>query len=265
MRAQAVKIYMDKKYLDKRNKVRLCYSCSNFKLMEENIILSEMGGAEFAAYFNELSRAGQNAFAKEYQTEILALKNAEIFAFLCDEGYFNYLAALYETGSYKQKCKAFISYYGVERTVWRRPSLEEEKKVLAVAVKDLELLRFLREDTTFFWNENKMRLRRTVYENVSLEGLDYLLLWSVRNFVPVPRMLGTQMFARASAKVIRRYTTKIGVFTGDQGVNFPQICALYERKDLSEDTKVKLILAVINRFYVTPQTIAQMRKADILV
>lgn len=230
----------------------------------DDIILSEVGVTEFVTYFSKLSRPQKIAFAKAHYEEILALKNADIFAYLCGGGFFNYLAALFETGDEEQKCEAFVRFYGKARVIWLCPPRKSLESVVIAAAKKMELMRFLREETDFFqgYNRNSIYLRRLVYENASPECLDYLFFWVIRNNVSVSRISGLQLFARASANVIRRYISKIAFFSGSySGICFQHIKALYDREDLSHEVKMELIFSTVNHFRVSEQVITQMRKA----
>lgn len=230
----------------------------------DGIILSEVGVTEFVAYFSKLSHPMKMAFAKERRGEILALHNADILDYLCAKGFFNYLADLFEIGDADQTAEAFYQFYGRVRQVWLRPSRADERKVIVAAAKREELVRFLREDTNFFWSDGNDRifLRRLVYENTSVAVLDYLFLWAVRNDISVSKVSGLQLFGRANAQVIRRYISKIAFFSGSyRGISFLHIKALYDRKDLSRDVKLELIFSAVNNFHVSESVITQMRKA----
>lgn len=225
-------------------------------------MLSEVGVVEFAAHFNKLTRPARIKFAKERQSEILALRNADIFDYLCTRGFFNYMAALFDVGDEEQTREAFIRFYGDHHMVWLKPSRDDEKRVIIAAAKRMELIRFLREETIFFWSNASCWLRNLLYENASRDGLDYLFLWAIRNYVSVSKISGLQLFGRASAHIIQRYISKVAFFSGGYaGLHFSHIKALYEREDLPYNVKMELIFAAVNHFRVSANVITQMRKA----
>lgn len=230
----------------------------------EDIILSEVNVAEFAAYFDKLARQQKAVFAKERRDEILALHNPDILSFLCARGYFCFLGPLFKIGNEEQTRKAFVGFYGRKKRGWMIPSREDERMVIEMASKRLDLVRFLCEETEFFCDEEwyPKGLKHIIYRNAPVECLDYLFNQAIRNSISVSRLAGVQLFSRASVPVIRKYISKIAFFSGElRGINFTHIKSLYDRPDIPREVKMELIFAAINHFRVGEQVITKMRKA----
>ena len=94
----------------------------------DRIILGNVSGEEFDAYFKNLNWPGRMAFVRSRRCEIAELANPKILDTLCDYGYFNALLPLVSAD--KEAADAqIISYYAPGRERVRiAPSPDDERE-----------------------------------------------------------------------------------------------------------------------------------------
>lgn len=135
----------------------------------DRIILGNVSGEEFDAYFKNLNWPGRMAFVRSRRCEIAELANPKILDTLCDYGYFNALLPLVSAD--KEAADAqIISYYTPGRERIRiAPSPDDEREILKYAAGRLDVIRFLREKTMRFLELSHPRVpfRLTIYENAT--------------------------------------------------------------------------------------------------
>lgn len=236
--------------------------------MENNCELSKTSAAEFVAYLQKMLFTNQKQFVQEHQKDIIALKNADVFSFLCSKGFYCFLLPLFETGNEDDIFDAFADCYSFKHNVRIKMSKVDEAAIMKLAAKRYELVYYLRENTKFFEGETSHQryLRSIIYENASDECLNYLFDWVAERGISVTQRTGVLLFGKAKEQVLRRYISRVGFFTGDRsGVNIQHVKALLERADFSNETKVQLILLAINHFRVCDNVITEIRRNGVLV
>ena len=234
--------------------------------MENNFDLSRTDVGAFVTFFQKMACNRQTEFVKNRRSEIVALQNVDIFSFLCSKGYYIFLLPLMEIGDEEDSFDAFATYYGRKRRAWMKVPKADEIILMKKAAKRFDMMYQLRENTEFFIGsgDKTTLLRYVIYENASPECLNYLLNWVIKNSISITKREGLILFGKADAFVLRKYITKISHFTGSQnGVSFPHIQALFNRSDLSYETKMELICLAINHFPVNDSVIGKMRKAGL--
>lgn len=237
----------------------------NFKSME-SIRLNEISGQEFGSFFKKLKWSQRSVFVREHRSEIEATSNADVLQCLCEFGYFSALYPLVAIDS--NRANSFIiDYYTPQAKRWKTyPSRDDERKILVHVAKELELVRFLRENTNRLWDfSSKVPFISLIYENATQEVLDYLISWHSKNFVPISSNQAYAMFALASPCVIQKYLTKIGSLNGNHGfVTYGHLKNLAVRTDIDVEEKHELLLLTVNRLKVRTQTIHDLRVAGLL-
>ncbi len=233
----------------------------------DKIILDGITATEFVAFFDKLSVAKQVRFIKERRSEILALKNVQIFKYLCAREFYNFMPAFMELGGKEETFEAFVKFV-LREQARIKVSQENAKLVMQFASQRLDMLKFLREETIFFVGEttDRIMLHTVIYKNATQECLEYLLGWAIRNHISVSRTIGEIMFRRAKAETIRSYCSRISFFSGSiSGIGFQPLLALYRRTDLTEDVKTELIFYAINHFRVSDTVISKLRKVGMCI
>lgn len=233
----------------------------------DRIILGNVSGEEFDAYFKNLNWPGRMAFVRSRRSEIAELANPKILDTLCDYGYFNALLPLVSAD--KEAADAqIISYYTPGRERIRiAPSPDDEREILKYAAGRLDVIRFLREKTTRFLELSHPRVpfRRTIYENATREVADYLFEWMCRNHLPLGTSGTYSLFAKASPEVIRDYLVKVGCLSANRGfVSGKALRLLAQRADIDAEDRHELLLLTVNRLKVSPQTIINLRRDGLL-
>lgn len=233
----------------------------------DRIILGNVSGEEFDAYFKNLNWPGRMAFVRSRRCEIAELANPKILDTLCDYGYFNALLPLVSAD--KEAADAqIISYYTPGRERIRiAPSPDDEREILKYAAGRLDVIRFLREKTMRFLELSHPRVpfRLTIYENATQDVADYLFEWMCRNHIPLGTAGTHCLFAKASPGVIRDYLVKVGCLSANRGfVSSKDLRLLAQRADIDAEDRHELLLLTVNRLKVSPQTIINLRRDGLL-
>lgn len=229
----------------------------------DRIILGNVSGEEFDAYFKNLNWPGRMAFVRSRRCEIAELANPKILDTLCDYGYFNALLPLVSAD--KEAADAqIISYYTPGRERIRiAPSPDDEREILKYAAGRLDVIRFLREKTMRFLELSHPRVpfRLTIYENATQDVADYLFEWMCRNHIPLGTAGTHCLFAKASPGVIRDYLVRVGCLSANRGfVSGKDLRLLAQRADIDAEDRHELLLLTVNRLKVSPQTIINLRR-----
>ena len=233
----------------------------------DRIILGNVSGEEFDAYFKNLNWPGRMAFVRSRRCEIAELANPKILDTLCDYGYFNALLRLVSAD--KEAADAqIISYYTPGRERIRiAPSPDDEREILKYAAGRLDVIRFLREKTMRFLELSHPRVpfRLTIYENATQDVADYLFEWMCRNHIPLGTAGTHCLFAKASPGVIRDYLVRVGCLSANRGfVSGKDLRLLAQRADIDAEDRHELLLLTVNRLKVSPQTIINLRRDGLL-
>lgn len=237
----------------------------NFKSME-TIKLNEISGHDFGAFFRKLNWKQRSNFVREHRSEISTSCNTDVLQCLCEFGYFCALYPLVAIDS--NRANSFIiDYYTPQPKRWKTyPSRDEEIKILVYVAKNLEIVKFLRENTNKLWDfSSKVSFSSLIFDNASQEVLDYLVSWNSKNIVPLSSNQANAMFSKASPLVIRKYLGKVGSLTGNHGfVTYTQLKNLSVRTDLDADEKHELLLLTVNKLKVRTQIIHDLRVDGLL-
>lgn len=232
----------------------------------DSIRLNEISGQEFGSFFKKLNWKQRTNFVREHRSEIAVSNNADVLQCLCEFGYFNALYPLLALDS-KRANSFIVDYYTPQPKRWKSyPSSDDERKILVHVAKELELVKFLRENTNKLWDfSSKLPFTSLIFENASQNVLDYLISWHSKNFVPLSSNQANAMFALASPCVIQKYLAKIGSLTGHRGfVNYGHLKNLAKRTDIDVDEKHELLLLTVNTLKVRPEVIHHLRVDGLL-
>lgn len=232
----------------------------------ENIVLNEISGQDFGAFFKKLNWTQRATFVREHRSEIKQSSNVEALTCLLDYGYFNALYPLVATGENIADKYIMIYYSSPIHKFKTYPSCDEEKEILAYIAKDLELAKFLREKTNKLWDlSSKVYFTVIVFENASKEVMNYLVDWHSKNFVPISFLQANAMFNVADPDVIRKYLSKVGSICGNHGyVTYKHLKNLAQRTDIDADEKHELLLLTVNSLKVRPEIIRHLRADGLL-
>ncbi len=237
----------------------------NFKSME-SIRLNEISGQEFGSFFKKLRWSQRSIFVREHRSEIEHTSNVEVLKCLLDYEYFNALYPLLVAEENMADDYIMLYYSVVDKRFKTYPTRDEELKILAYAAKNLELVKFLREKTNRLWDfSSKIPFSTQIFENATTEVINYLIMWSCNNFMPISIKQANFMFVHAEPKVIRKYLTRVGCLTGNHGfVTYNHLKNLAERTDIDVEEKHELLLLTVNRLKVRTQTIHDLRVDGLL-
>lgn len=227
--------------------------------METIINLNEINAQDFRAFFSNQKKIERKNFVFEHRDEFSTLSNVEVLHVLCEFGFFHVLPRLIEVDAnhVNQEVIRFLS--ASRRDIRSAPSLKEKKEIWKYAASKLEIIKFLKENTS------AINLQDFLYEFASPDVANYLFKIICNEHYPISIKVGSSLFKKCRSELIDRFIrSSYGLDGGSYFFSLVMMRNLALREDIPYHQRQEMIMLACNRSLVSQTTIRALRVENLI-